>query len=146
MKNRKNKLIFFSIIFSLFVFNSFVFTGGESRVFAADTTVSTAQTNVSSPSQETQKPDTIPEKNAYQLTHMKDVQKTGFKYKIFKFFTAMFGVLVSIIAIFFGLKLYKKFVLKNNLNLDNINYDETLESPKDFKEAINLFLDKTDKE
>ncbi|MFA7659235.1 MAG: hypothetical protein WCY19_07360 [Candidatus Gastranaerophilaceae bacterium] len=88
------------------------------------------------------KPATIPEKNAYGLTHM---EKTGFKYAFFKFFVAMAGVLVSALAIFFGLKFYKKFVLKSNAKLDEIDYDKTLESPKDFKEAINLFLDKTDK-
>lgn len=71
--------------------------------------------------------------------------KTEVTHGIFKFFTAMFGVLVSSLAIFAGLKFYKKFMLKNNIKLDNIDYDKTLESPKDFKEVINLFLDKTEK-
>lgn len=64
---------------------------------------------------------------------------------ILKFLAAMAGVLLSSLAIFGGLKLYKKFVLKNNLKTDNTNYSKTLESPKTFKEAINIFLDKTDK-
>lgn len=64
---------------------------------------------------------------------------------LIKFFSAMFGVLVSILVIWLSLILYKKFMLKNNSKLDNVDYDKTLESPKDFKEAINLFLDKTDR-
>jgi len=88
-------------------------------------------------------PNSIPEKNAYGLTHM---QKGGFKDSILKFFLAMLGVLISSGAIFMGLNFYKKFVLKNNAKIDDIDYNKTLESPKDFKEAINLFLDKTDKQ
>lgn len=61
-----------------------------------------------------------------------------------KFFVAMVGVLVSAGAIFLGLKIYKKFVLKQNQNIDNTDYS-TLLSPKNFKDAINMFLDKTDK-
>lgn len=64
---------------------------------------------------------------------------------ILKFLLAMFGVLLSSLAILYGLKLYKKFVLKNNSKTDNINYGNSFESPKTFKEAINIFLDKTDK-
>lgn len=63
---------------------------------------------------------------------------------LIKFFLAMFGVLISAGAIFLGLKFYKKFVLKQNQNLENTDYN-TLHSPKNFKEAINMFLDKTDK-
>jgi hypothetical protein len=61
-----------------------------------------------------------------------------------KFLIAMFGVLVSAGAIFVGLQLYKKFVLKQIQNTDDANYN-TLNSPKNIKEAINMFLDKTDK-
>lgn len=64
---------------------------------------------------------------------------------ILKFLVAMAGVLLSSLAIFGGLKLYKKFILKKNTKTDNINYGNTFESPKTFKEAINIFLDKTDK-
>lgn len=94
------------------------------------------------PAEQINAPKSIPEKNAYELTHMK---KSGFKYVMLKFFFAMIGVLISAFAILLGLKIYKKFVLKNDAKFDTINYDKTLESPKDFKEAINLFLEKTDK-
>ncbi len=63
---------------------------------------------------------------------------------ILKFLFAMLGVLISAIAIFGGLRIYQKFVLKQGANSDNTNYS-TLQSPKNLKEAINLFLDKTDK-
>lgn len=71
------------------------------------------------------------------------VEPTGFKFMIIKFLTAMLGVAVSALAIFVGLKIYKKFVLKNDTKTSDIDYNESLESPKDFKEAINIFLDKT---
>lgn len=126
------------------------FAGG--KCFAADIQPPSAQkpmqtaAPIASPTSETEKPakkiDSIPEKNAYALTHM---EKGGFKYGLFKFFIAMLGVLISCLAIFGGLKLYKKIILKGSAKFDNIDYNKTLESPKDFKEAINLFLDKTDK-
>lgn len=64
---------------------------------------------------------------------------------LLKFITAIAGVAISVLAIFLGLKIYKKFILKNDTKSENLNYNETLESPKDFKEAINIFLDKTDR-
>lgn len=73
-------------------------------------------------------------------------QNANLKNKLIKFLTALFGVIVSSLTIFFVLKLYKKFGLKGNSDGANIDYSKTLESPKDFKDAINLFLDKTDKE
>lgn len=63
---------------------------------------------------------------------------------VVKFLFAMLGVLISAGAIYFGLKLYKKFMFKQNQNIDQTDYS-TLYSPKSFKEAINIFLDKTDK-
>lgn len=109
---------------------------------AVQTAPPLASNSASIPAIKTGKPDSIPEKNAYALTHM---EKGGFKYGLFKFFIAMAGVLISCLAIFGGLKLYKKILLKSSAKFDNIDYNKSLESPKDFKEAINLFLDKTDK-
>ncbi len=63
---------------------------------------------------------------------------------LFKFFGAMFGVVASALAIFLGLKFYQKFVKKNNSKFDNFNFSDTLQAPKDLKEAINQFLDKTE--
>lgn len=87
-------------------------------------------------------PSTIPQKNAYALTHLN--KQDDFKAGVLKFLMAMVGVLVSVLVIFLVLKFYKKVMLKNNLNLGNIDYDKTLESPKDLKGAINIFLDKTE--
>jgi hypothetical protein len=65
---------------------------------------------------------------------------------IVKFLIAMLGVIISIAVIWLCLKFYKKFVLnKNGSNFDKINYNNNLETPKDLKEAINLFLEKTDR-
>lgn len=139
----KKHLKILNLIFVLtIIFSTLVFTGVES--FALDFQVPAVQTTTGNKQSENNaiKPSTIPEKNAYAITHMK---KTGFKYGIFKFFMAMVGVLVSSLTIFLGLKGYKKFILKNDAKINNIDYDKTLESPKDFKEAINLFLNKTNK-
>lgn len=94
------------------------------------------------PVQSSAMPATIPEKNAYELTHM---EKNGFKYGILKFLLAMTGVLVSALAIFLGLKIYQKFVLNKTIMPAKTLSGSELETPKDFKDALNLFLDKTDK-
>lgn len=126
--------------------STLVFTGVET--FAADTTstvpAAPVAQNVAGDKQTTPdaKPVTIPKKNAYAMEHM---EQTGFKYAMLKFLIAMFGVLISCLAIFAGLKFYKKIVLKSDLKQGDIDYDKTLESPKNFKEAINLFLHKTNK-
>lgn len=132
-----NIIIILAIIFSTLVFTGVGNFTVNSQVQAVQTTTSekSVENNIS-------KPATIPEKNAYAITHMK---KTGFKFAVLKFLATMLGVLISALAIFIGLKTYKKFILKNDVKLSNIDYDKTLESPKDFKEAINLFLDKTNK-
>lgn len=139
----KNHLKTFNLILILMAcFSTFTFVRVES--YAATNPTQNVQTKVT---QEQTKPndlksETIAKKNAYALNHP---EKTGFKFFVLKFFTAMLGVAISALAIFLVLKLYKKLMLKSNKKLDNMNYDITLESPKDFKEAINLFLDKTDK-
>lgn len=153
MKVQK-KVLNFIIIFAM-ICSTLVFTGVESfaatpvgiatapkmAVSPASTAIPAVQPpQVQPPKQDVKLP--IPQKNAYAADK---TEKTGFKYAIFKFFMAMLGVLVSSLAIYGGLKLYKKLVLKNDAKLNNIDYDKTLESPKDFKEAINLFLHKTNK-
>lgn len=140
LKLLKSTLIFIA------VFSTFVLISGESFAFVISDSpalkpVATNAQKVQTTSNAKQSA-TIPEKNVYKVTHM---QPKGFKYAIFKFFLAMLGVLISAVAIFVGLKLYKKLALKTNEKFDSIDYDKTLESPKDFKDAINLFLDKTDR-
>lgn len=139
---KKNmKILNFIIILMLF-FSTIVFSGIES--FALDSHIPATQTMTGEKQSDNNaiKHSTIPEKNAYALTHMK---KNGIKYGILKFLMAMIGVIISSLAIFLGLKIYKKFILKNDAKLGNMDYDKTLESPRDFKEAINLFLNKTKK-
>lgn len=130
------------ILILIVIFSTFVFIRVDSLALDFQAPVVQTSTGNNQTESNTIKSSTIPEKNAYAITHMK---KTGFKYGIFKFFMAMIGVLVSSLAIFLGLKVYKKLILKNDAKSNNIDYDKTLESPKDFKEAINLFLNKTNK-
>lgn len=148
MKNRLKKIN--AYIVCTIVLLAFVLVGAKSSVFAAQAPTAQAPVTQSALVKDKVNPTKvddsnkqgIPEKNAYALTHM---EKNGVQYAIFKFLIAMLCVIVSAGMIFFGLKLYQKFVLKNNGKFDSIDYDKMLESPKDFKEAINIFLEKTDK-
>lgn len=130
------------IITLTLIFSALVFTGVESFAETPQTPTVQKIVKTKQPAKDIVKPSNIPEQNAYAITHMK---KAGFTYTILKFLMAMLGVLISSGAIFLGLKFYKKLVLQNNEKFSNIDYDKTLESPKDFKEAINLFLDKTNR-
>lgn len=144
---KKHPKIHNSIFILMLMLSILVFTGIES--FAENTQPPmAAQKSVSEKqiAQDSSRVKTIPEKNAYELKKLANSQKpSGFKYTVFRFFLAMIGVFVSALAIFGGLKFYQKFVLKNNSKLDSVDFNTTLQSPKDFREAINLFLDKTDK-
>lgn len=63
-----------------------------------------------------------------------------------KFGIAMVCVIISVIFLVLCLKIYKKIVgNKASDNINNVDYNKVLESPKDISEAINLFLYKTDK-
>lgn len=124
-----NILLIFTAIFSIMIITK------DIAMSAQNIPTQTATSGVAAPK-------TIPQKNAYAITHM---ENKGFKFAFLKFVIAMIGVIVSATAIWLGLKFYKNIVLKNNSKLDTIDYDKSLESPKDFKEAINLFLNKTDK-
>lgn len=86
-------------------------------------------------------PKSIPEKN---MDRLKDIGKNGSKNGFLRFFIAMSGVAISSLAIYGGLKLYKKISLQKNMFVSNPNDERSLETPKDFKSAINLFLNKTD--
>jgi len=138
----KNRLITLNLAIIIAIFSTLAI---KVESFALDTPApavqSTVPTEQITPS--VQDAQTIPEKNAYVLNH---VGEQGTQNPFVKFLLAMLGVLISSGAIFLGLKFYKKLMLKNNKKLDSIDYNKTLDSPNDFKEAINLFLDKTDKE
>ena len=163
-KNQQKKLN--SVIIFIAILLTFIFVSGESKAFAltpatsittaapvAPATVATTKpvttsasgnSSVTDDSKESsvKTPQSIPEKNKHAIKQMKE---NGVQHKLLKFFTAMAGVLISSLAIFLGLKFYKKLALKNYSKIDTIDYEKNLESPKDFREAINLFLDKTDK-
>lgn len=143
MQKQKLKSNFLSLmLIPTLLFSILVFTGVECSAELTPTSQTTLTQEQTALNQKTVNAPSIPEKNAYALTHM---EKKGFKYTLFKFFMTMLGVIVSALAIFLGLKFYKKISLKKSLKQDNVDYDKLLESPNDFKDAINLFLDKTDK-
>lgn len=63
---------------------------------------------------------------------------------VFKFLLAMLWVCISSIIIFIILISYKKLILKGKpVTPTYESTEETLDTPKNFKEAIKLFLDKT---
>lgn len=152
MNNLKKSLNLLFIITA--IFSTLVFTGVETFAQDAINTptpasapTATTQATTSTPKASTQtpqasKPQGIPQKNAYQITHMK---QHSLKASLFKFVLAMLGVLISSLVILTGLKFYKKIGLKKKSKTDNIDYSKSLDSPKDLKEAINIFLEKTDK-
>lgn len=143
LHKKLNLILIFTFILSTFLFmNIKCFAAGPATVPPIQAPAGALSENQIPQSAKGYQPATIPEKNAYTLTHLN--KEDNFKVGILKFLIAMIGVLVSVLVIFLVLKLYKKVMLKNNLNLGSIDYDKTLESPKDFKEAINIFLDKTE--
>ena len=83
----------------------------------------------------------IPEKNLNQL---KNIGQNTPQNKFLKFIIAMIGVIFSGFAIYGGLKIYKNLILQKNSCIINPNDERSLESPKAFKTAINIFLKKTD--
>lgn len=135
MSKRK---FFHSILIITMFFSTLVFSGVESNTVTAP--VFASQETMQKPAPISAKePQSIPEKNIYKLNHID--KKNG----LFSFFMAMLGVLVSTVIIFVSLKLYKKFAINKSSQSNSENYKNSLDSPKDFKEAINLFLNKTNK-
>lgn len=65
------------------------------------------------------------------------------KSTLFKFAIAILWVLISSIIIYFSLMSYKKISSRTDFGIDA--EENTLNAPKNFKEAINLFLRKTKK-
>lgn len=84
-------------------------------------------------------PDSIPEKNYENLKKIKNSVTTSKTFLSMITFLIL-GVTGLIFIAFF--RFYKK--LKNNKQIVSAPLKETLETPKDFKTAINLFLGKTD--
>lgn len=137
LKVKQNKIII------LFVFLTLAFTGVET--YAQFDGIQDKAPAVQAPSYANQSENmtSSSDKNSYNFAPIaKDKEeKSGFA----KFLSAMLGVLVSAGAIFLGLKFYKNFILKKTFTPQDEVIKNSLQSPKDFKEAINLFLDKTDK-
>ncbi len=67
--------------------------------------------------------------------------KTSKPNVLLKFFIAITWVIMSSLIIYFSLISYKKLSSKPKFGIDV--EENTLDSPKNFKEAINLFIKKT---
>lgn len=138
---RCNSMVLFfilTIIISVFAFS-------DVKSFAVNTSAPVAQTLTPETARAVNEAkDTLKfaQKNNVAFNHP---EEKGFSYAIYKFLMAMLGVVISAIAIFLGLKVYKKFILRNDTKHENIDYNKSLTGPRDFKEAINIFLAKTDK-
>lgn len=147
MVNRlKNIVLFFifTAIFSTITVCNIICFSADLPASAQVTTATAKSLNPSTEKAVNEAKDTLKfsQKNGYDLNNP---EKMNFGYAVYKFLLAMLGVIVSAGAIFFGLKIYKKFILKNDIKSDIVDYNNSLTSPKDFKEAINIFLGKTDR-
>ncbi len=70
--------------------------------------------------------------------------KKSFASMVFKFILAMIWVIISSIVIFIILISYKRLILKGKpVRPTYETTEQSLDTPKNFKEAIKLFLDKT---
>lgn len=70
--------------------------------------------------------------------------KTSITNLMFKFLFAMLWVAISSVFIFLILLAYKKLILKDRSVLPTYeSMEHSLDTPKKFKEAIKIFLDKT---
>lgn len=141
MKNLKNKII--NLILAL-VISTLVFTGVESTASMFPTPESQSVTQTDTVSSTVPVAQKLPKTTVQKQEKQKPV-RDNFQAIIMKFLIAMGGVLVSAVILFLVLKTYKKFFMQNGANFMEKDYANTLESPKNFKEAINIFLSKTNK-
>lgn len=108
-----------------------------------DNSVNTKTVNISKPtdSQEIQKIANQTKKDAKNIKTKQDIKILNL---VLKFLLAMIWVVISSIIIFILLISYKKLILKdNNQEINYENTSQSLDTPKNFKEALKLFLDKT---
>lgn len=149
LQSQNNKI--FNFILKSTLLLTLVLTGvkcnfecSASAVVSQPTTASTTPPSANQPAEATSKtPTTVV--NQTMPTGFKKAESFDFKSALVKFALAMFGVLVSALTIFLGLKVYTKMSAKSGGGIGNSDFENSLESPKDFKEAINLFLHKSDK-
>ena len=80
---------------------------------------------------------------AAALSATKAVAHIGLRATATKFLIAMGAVFLSSLIIFICLTVYNKVFVKNS-NSSKSYSKNTLQSPKNLKEAINIFLNKTD--
>ncbi len=101
----------------------------------------TVNISKSTDSQDVQKISNQVKKDAKNIKTKQDIKILNL---ILKFILAMIWVIISSIIIFILLISYKKLILKDNRQ--NITYEnkaQSLDTPKNFKDALKLFLDKT---
>jgi len=153
MKNHKQLQynLLYSVIFFTLVFSTLVFAGAESAAVDAAAPITNSQ--ALPPNSKIFAPQTPPTTPAVQQSKKTTVlqkdsavplKKDSIKL-ILRFLLAMAWVLASAAAIFGCLKLYKVLIKKNGADSKGNMGKKSLESPKTFKEALNSFLDKTDK-
>lgn len=130
MKKLKIFLTFILCFTVLFVTKSFC-----TPVLADNVPASTQEVVVD----DTQVPETIPEKNYENLMKIKDSIVSS---KTISIIMALFCLAVIMGLGYYGYKLYRKRSSKGYVV--SVPLNETLEVPKDFKTAISLFLGKTD--
>lgn len=105
--------------------------------------VNTKTVNISK-STESQEVQKIANQSKKDIKNIKTKQDIKILNLILKFILAMIWVVISSIIIFILLISYKRLILKDNgQNITYENTSQSLDTPKNFKDALKLFLDKT---
>lgn len=149
LQKQNNKL--FNVILKSTLLLTLVFTGVKCSIDCPAIAVSPPLAAASAPAQAQPQPSAsaqnvqTPIPPALKDSGFKKTETINFKTAFLKFFLAMLGVVASALIIFLGLKLYKKFTTNTGNSPGITDFEQSLERPKDFKEAINLFLHKSDK-
>lgn len=144
MKKMKNKIFF--VIVSFIFFNCFCNVDFCSDINAKTPSFCTMNQAYAQENAKTNN-NSSPKKGVNSVKKSQNkIERTkpnkGIKFILKKFLLTMFLVVVSAGIIFVALLLYKKLSTKNTHN-SNSEKSLSLQTPKNFKDTINLFLDKT---
>ena len=136
-------------VFQIFILLAFCFVINSSEFVTAEPVVSETQTQTTQIDTITDEDFAItePQENVTNNALNEEIRKQT-KHKnnnvFFKFLFSMLWVTISSFFVFLILLAYKKLILKGKTVIPTYeSMEHSLDTPKNFKEAIKIFLDKT---